>query len=412
MSAVDVQQQAPQKKKRRPKRNEAQIPSWWLELTPHDNLDVEDEKTRRLFEERMALWYAEQAEEDAAKGLMFDIDGNPLTEEETSVVSSQARSKWAGRQDKSGQGGEDGNDGPLSIMFGGRNFKPGSEGWDPRQWDIDADDPDFDQYKTGAKLPQQYVDAMSNYAKATGKYKAPDYGKGLRSTKAMYGEMGAKAEFKPDWAKKQLRSTGGGAAIYKGIYNDSPNKHLKYRANAHRFKESQAKEDENKDFLHDPRGEEPTNQEYKEEQPPAREEQVEEHENMIDPADVPTAKSFSHKDYYYNATTPDAGTMTPKINNGRYSTGRRQPEEPPVQQPNSAHLPDPDEEMEVVEYEDEEVVGEEETVYEEEVVEEEIVEEVTVGEDGGQEPAGQSLEDLQATLAAKMAELKRLQGGG
>mmetsp|Transcript_13147 Transcript_13147/g.29883 ORF Transcript_13147/g.29883 Transcript_13147/m.29883 type:complete len:264 (-) Transcript_13147:337-1128(-) len=241
MAAADVQsssssQQATGgKKKRRPKRNQAQIPLWWMEITPHNTLDVEDEKTRRLYEERMALLYAEQAEEDAEKGMMFDIDGNPLTEEEASVAASTGHSGWKGRQDKSGEDG-DGEEKPLRIMFGGRNFKPGSPGWDPRQWGIDADDEDFEQYQTGAKLPDQYVTAMTNYAKATGKYRDPgaDYGKGLRSTEGVYGRMGENPEFQPEWAKKKLRSTTQGQTIRHGIYNDSPNKHLKYRANAHR----------------------------------------------------------------------------------------------------------------------------------------------------------------------------------
>uniref|UniRef100_A0A7S2VA72 Uncharacterized protein n=1 Tax=Entomoneis paludosa TaxID=265537 RepID=A0A7S2VA72_9STRA len=420
MAAADAHQEQPPKKKRRPKRNQAQIPQWWMELTPHNTLDVEDEKTRQMYEERMALWYAEQAEEDAAKGMMFDIDGNPLTEEEASQASALGgwRNRWNGRQNKDGQGDDDGEEeGPRSFMFGGRNFKPGSEGWDPRQWGIDADDEEFDLYQTGAKLPPEYVTAMTNYAKAVGKYKDPgsDYGAGLRSTEGLYGRLGEKPAHQPDWMKKKLRSTKEGQTIRHGIYNDSPNKHLKYRTNPH-IKRDDDDADKNYDY------QAPAEDEEDAAAPEPEQEEEEDEEPASAEPDEPVAKPFSHKDYYYNSTTPEAGTVA---TNG----ARRQPEEPPVEQPNPAHLPDPDEDEEVVE-EEEEVVEEEEMVYEEEdlmieveegeesvyeeVVEEEetvVMEEETVAEEEQEAPAGQSLEDLQATLAAKMAELKRLQGG-
>ena len=222
--------EASQKKKSRPKRNEALIPAWWMEVTPHHTLDLDDEKARRDMEERMAMYYANLAEEEAAKGMMFDIDGNPIEDNGGSGRGSSGdwKSNWTGRKKKDDSGAEAPAEKPK--MFGGRNFKPGSPGWDPKQWGIDANDLDYDKYLSGSMLPPQFITAMNNFAKATGHFKShSDYTSNLRSTEGTYGRLAEKQTHVPDWMKKKLRSTSQGASIRHGIYDDSPNRHWKGR---------------------------------------------------------------------------------------------------------------------------------------------------------------------------------------
>lgn len=179
------------------------VPAWWMELTPHYTLDLEEDETRRQQEEQEALYYAQMAAADDAR------------------TSGEWKSHWGGRS-ANGGGGNGGEDG--EPLFGGRNFQPGSDGWDPKEWGIETSDPDYKSYLQGAKLPQSYIDAMKAFGGQHGiKYDASS----LKNTTSVYGSAGGKPNFTPAWAKKKLRSTGQGAAIRHGIYHDSPNKHLK-----------------------------------------------------------------------------------------------------------------------------------------------------------------------------------------
>ena len=54
------------------------------------------------------------------------------------------------------------------LSFGGRNFNPGSKGWDPKEWGVSSSDPDYKLYKDGVKLPESYIQAIMTYAKAIG----------------------------------------------------------------------------------------------------------------------------------------------------------------------------------------------------------------------------------------------------
>eukprot|EP00977_Amphora_coffeiformis_P029655 scaffold42145_cov221-Amphora_coffeaeformis.AAC.1 len=179
------------------------VPAWWMELTPHYTLDLEEDENRRQQEEQEALYYAQMAAADDARS------------------SGEWKSNWGGRSANGGGAGGEGGE-PL---FGGRNFQPGSDGWDPKEWGIEANDPDYKSYLQGAKLPQSYIDAMKAFGGQHGiKYDAST----LKHTGSMYGSAAGKPTFTPAWAKKGvLRSTGQGAAIRHGVYNDSPNKHLK-----------------------------------------------------------------------------------------------------------------------------------------------------------------------------------------
>lgn len=198
-------------------RGVGRVPTWWMELTPHYTLDLEEDQNRREQEEQEALYYASMAALDDTR------------------TAGEWKSNWGGRSTKDGGSNSGGPDGGL---FGGRNFQPGTEGWDPKQWGIKADDPDYQSYLKGAKLPQSYIDAMKSFAGQAGlKYDATN----LNHSK--YGRQAEKPAFTPAWAKKKLKKTGQGQSIRQGLYHDSPNKHL-HRVNdhLHRVKEKKAEE--------------------------------------------------------------------------------------------------------------------------------------------------------------------------
>ena len=199
-----------------PFRNEATLPDWWLELTPHHTLNLEDERARRDAEDRMTLHYAELAAADAKNGKMCDVDGHPLAGDETKNNNSSSAQgggitrRWSGRNNSNNGQTNQNDNGHSSKMFGGRNFQPGSPGWDARQWGIDDQDSDFESYQTGNKLPPEYVTAMTNYAKATGQYRDVNDNAShvtLRSTQnSQYGRVGEKPAFEPEFMKVKLRS--------------------------------------------------------------------------------------------------------------------------------------------------------------------------------------------------------------
>jgi hypothetical protein len=209
-----------------------QLPAWWMELTPHYVLDLDEEASRREQEERMARYFAEMALADMAAaggGDQFDEHGNKIA-----PGSAGWKSNWAGRGSGSGAGGSGGDD-DITKMFGGRNFKPGSPSWDPKQWGMKETDPDYKSYLSGAKLPPEYLDAMRNYGATKTGVTHPEWVMNafLRSTgdsggggHGVYGRQAETPKHQPAWAKKKLRSSTAGANIRQGKYNDSPNKHL------------------------------------------------------------------------------------------------------------------------------------------------------------------------------------------
>lgn len=196
-------------------RGVGRVPAWWMELTPHYVLDLEEDENRRQQEEQEALYYAQMAAADDAR------------------TAGEWKSSWGGRGSNGGSGG---NDDGSSALFGGRNFQPGSAGWDPKEWGIKENDPDYKAYLTGAKLPQSYIDAMKAFAGQAGLV----YDASALNSSGKYGRQAEKPAFMPIWAKKKLRSTGQGKAIRHGIYHDSPNKHLSKRTvNLHRCDEDE-----------------------------------------------------------------------------------------------------------------------------------------------------------------------------
>lgn len=391
------------KKKSRPKRNEALLPAWWMEVTPHHTLDLEDEQSRREMEERMAMYYAQLAEQEASKGMMFDIDGNPI--DPNSVItpapssSGDWKSNWTGRPSKKDSAPPPEPEKPK--MFGGRNFKPGSPGWDPKQWGIDANDPDYDKYLSGSMLPPQFVTAMNNFAKATGHYQAPstsdDMGLNMRTSEGAYGRLAEQQAHIPDWMKKKLRSTTQGHSIRQGTYDDSPNRHWKNKdgnAIEEGDEEGGGREEPEQQQPQEPQPEEPE-QQPRQEPPEQRPEEAPTTKNKSFASPSPPSsrfnhappKQYQHKDYYYNAT------------NATVSNNSNQK---PFMDPDAAEndVEGTDDEDEIVDKSQQ--VGNRRASYRKPSNSAAVV-------TPAQKDDESNLNELQAKLAAKMAELERLQ---
>ena len=185
------------------------VPKWWMECTPHYLLDVEEDQENRLREARLAYYFAQMAAADDA-GLVGP-DGKPVLGPDGKPVSW--RNCWSGRQ-----GGSGGYEPPVSP--GGRNFAPGGFRLDPKLFGIEESDPDYNSYLTGAKLPPGFMEKMEQMfgtESIPNNLKQTDYGR--------YGRQAEKPAFVPTWTKKKLRATSDGENIRKGLYNDSPNKH-------------------------------------------------------------------------------------------------------------------------------------------------------------------------------------------
>ena len=198
-----------------------------MEITPHYTLDDDDEEERRREEDRMAF-YVMQLQAAHEAGVLMP-DGTPKLGPDLKPLSWTPRTPWNGRSTNGGAATDDAAGGP-----GGRNFKPGQPVIDPGLFGILESDPDYQAYLTGAKLPPGYFEHMGRmFATAENggtcegilnNLKQTDYGR--------YGRQAEKPHFKPDWAKKKLRSTDVGANIRAGQYNDSPNKHIRRRVEA------------------------------------------------------------------------------------------------------------------------------------------------------------------------------------
>lgn len=206
------------------------VPTWWMELTPHFELDLDDEQARREEQERLARYYAEIA----SQGMDYDPSASGGGANGSSGSGGAGwKSNWGGRStDNKNSNGESST---ASKMFGGRNFQPGTPSWDPKQWGIAEDDPDYKSYLTGAKLPPDYIQAMKDFGATTDASRHPEWVLraqqggtriGTFDTDGKYGRLAENPKHQPSWMKKKLRSSSAGANIRLGKYNDSPNKHL------------------------------------------------------------------------------------------------------------------------------------------------------------------------------------------
>jgi hypothetical protein len=361
------------------------VPKWWMECTPHYVLDLEEDEARRRAEEQMALYYAQMAAADDA-GLLGP-DGKPILGPDGKPLAWSG-SGWAGRGSGSSSEGANGSDGP-----GGRNFNIKDFKIDPKMFGIEESDPDYKAYLTGAKLPPGFLDKMKEmYGSGDGNtmynnLAQTDYGK--------YGRQAEKPAFQPSWMKKKLRSTSNGGKI-RG--SDSPKKESAQTTPHDRSAPLEKKKPEPTTPINNTRAPPPAASTIAKPEPvPPETKQVRKvrkvrrvvkktnstggsKESTVTPslpAPPPTEQMrYGHSDYYYNARPAPMPRNQPK--------------------PEPAYEPEPEPEPEPA-YEPEEDYDE----YDDDDYDEEIL------EDSDGEEA--NLSDLQAILAAKQAELARLQ---
>jgi len=187
------------------------VPAWWMECTPHNLLDLEEDAARRELEAKMSYYFTQMAAVDE-EGLLGP-DGKPILGPNGDPISFG--SNWKGRAQK-------GSASPGPMSPGGRKFKLGDFKIDPKLFGISESDPNYQSYLTGAKLPPGFLEKMQEL------FGTPEGGipNNLHQTDyGRYGRQAEKPDFKPSWMKKKLRSTNTGASIRRGEYNDSPNKH-------------------------------------------------------------------------------------------------------------------------------------------------------------------------------------------
>lgn len=437
------------------------VPLWWMEITPHYTLDEEDEEARRTAEDHMAFYYMQLAAADDAGIIM--PDGTPKLGPDLKPMTWTPLTPWNGRTTT-------GTTEAAGLGPGGRNFKPGHAVLDPKLFNIMESDPDYHAYLTGAKLPPGYFEKMGELASSDlggtegimNNLKQTDYGR--------YGRQAETPNFKPDWAKKKLRSTATGTNIRQGQYDDSPNKHTNRRRvesseNAPKISAT-LDHDENEPAITSTPGfsilsqiqpiclepvakEEPVDDRKKKMVRKVRKIRKKETKEELVPAPTEQHKRYEHSDYYHNAK-PKISEQELKLKEQQEKLKRlqelqRQQQLLRDQQEREARLRQQQQEAErslqlklqkqqqeqtELQQRQEKQVQEHqlqqqhqaysEAEYDEESYEEEIIEEVLEDDEyteGSYEEEviedddddDNELTDLQAILAAKQAELQRLQ---
>ena len=366
------------------------VPAWWMEITPHYTLDLEEQEARRAIEDQMSFYYAQMAAADDAGILDADgkpklgPDGNPLTS------SYSGNNGWTGRC-------TNGNGGAAGIVCpDGRTFAPGTAVINPEMFGISKDDPDYKNYLTGAKLPPGYLERMAEFAaqyRASTGSDSSGIPNNLQQTD--YGRYGRQAEtpaFQPAWAKLKLRSTNHGSALRYGI-DLSPEK------GGRRVVESDLSAIATT----------PLELEAQPEPEPVVEAPPPKQKKLVRKVrKVPKKKTGAPNKAVANKSTPTPTTRpTPPVEEKKdayvpktydqyqhsdyyYNAGK---------QPGVDHHYDEDEYEEIVE---EEIIEEYDDEYDEEIIEDDH-------HHHGPPKSTSNLSDLQAILAAKQAELMQLQ---
>lgn len=246
---------------------------------------------------------------------------------------------------------EKGDESPASPSPSGRNFRI-----DPKVLEgfgVKTSDPDYQAYLRGAKLPPGFIEKLRTLYSSDGipnNSHQTDYGR--------YGRQAERPAFKPNWTKTKLRSTAAGQNIRQGQYDDSPNKHYRRRMQQMEMDESFAVPSSVVEA-------------------PAPDTQVQVHSEPV-------------------AFVPES-TPTPEVSEHDDDT---RPEE--IEKEVVIHDDEDDDEL------TEEAEGEEEGGGEEEEVESENGDHDDEEDEDDEDEDG-DLADLQAILAAKQAELAKLQ---
>jgi hypothetical protein len=194
-------------------RGVARIPLWWMEITPHNILDLEREEFKRQLEYEESMMYAELARKDDYAQQYGDggMDYDP------SKHGTRDGSGGGGRYGAGGGGYQRGEDGKWKNPPGGgggaqgRQFQAGDgpPGYRPGNHGDGRNGAGGEAYATRGGGGGRYAGGGSNYAS------------GLNET--AYGQYGDKdlAWEKPSWTKIKLRSTGQGGSIRQGRYDQS-----------------------------------------------------------------------------------------------------------------------------------------------------------------------------------------------
>lgn len=192
------------------------VPQWWMDCTPHYILDLEEDQARRQAEQQMAFYFEQMAK--AADAGYLDENGNPILGPDGKPLmdwgGGGGNNGWQGR----GPGGGSGFgpvDGPL-----GRNFVPGRVTPESLALlGITESDPNYQIYLSGKKYPPGYWNKLADLG-----YLGPGItANNLHQTDfGRYGRQAEVPKHKPAWAKMKLKTTSTGQNIRQGRYEDSP----------------------------------------------------------------------------------------------------------------------------------------------------------------------------------------------
>mmetsp|Transcript_23761 Transcript_23761/g.67169 ORF Transcript_23761/g.67169 Transcript_23761/m.67169 type:complete len:519 (-) Transcript_23761:190-1746(-) len=191
-------------------RGAARIPLWWMEITPHNILDIEEDERLREHQEKEARMYAELAAKDD-----YNVKKQE-TGDENAAAGAAATTIATTRDWKAKSSYQRGNNGSqwksaMDVSKEGRQFKARStpDGYQPGQYSGSGDG------GSGGAGP--------NYSLSSSGASGPRYGSsgapgdaGLASA-AQYGDKDMSWNT-PSWTKIKLRSTNTGSAIRKGEY--------------------------------------------------------------------------------------------------------------------------------------------------------------------------------------------------
>lgn len=152
------------------------VPKWWMDLTPHDKLDLAEHEAQKKIQEQMAHYYLKLA----AAGLVGQ-DGHLVT-------LPDGQPDWSRIQEQ-------------RIRL------------NPKLFGVSDKDPDFHFYESGEMLPQEFKLKMQEM-----------YGS-ITPNQREYKKYGAaKDDNKPGWAKMKLKHSKEGDMIRSGVdIDEGPN---------------------------------------------------------------------------------------------------------------------------------------------------------------------------------------------
>ena len=400
------------------------VPQWWMEITPHNTLDLDEDERRRRIEYEEAVMYAKYAAEDDYQQRYGEGGYDPSQHGPGGPGGAGWEGGKGGYQRGPGKQWEEGATGPE-----GRQFKPGQA------------PPGYQSGQGGYYDPSRFAGDGKRYSGVAGAGSL-DYGQG-ELNKTGYGQYGRDENInweKPAWTQIKLRSTGTGSAIRKGDYQVTekpitqatsrpiPSGKVKVGEQAAEAAPVAAPAPAPAIATSTPK-EEPVGEDKAEARPSGgigrlvkriRRKKVKKRKSDIQPENAPSAEPAAQPTL---KPTPKPVATPPKPQAAEPSWAKRREQvdaaseaanrsPTPAAKPAAQGAPAQPEEEEIIEeeYYDEEVVEEE---YDDE---EEIIEEIIVEDEDGNEIAEEGIDgsthdvtQLQKALAKKANEIKLLQ---